>query len=70
MHHKLIGLVTYPLFDINIKYDLGKTNKAPHSLSKCPVNAEFETEGDSENGSKVPVMLSTATIFETMCTVL
>ena len=44
------------LFDFNIQYYLGKTNKAADALSQCPVNPEFEMEVKSENNSEDPVM--------------
>ena len=54
------------LFDFNIQYHMGKTNKAAHALSQCPVNPDFEMESDSNNDSEDSVILSDATICDTI----
>ena len=54
------------LFNFNILYRLGKTNKATDALSQCPENPEFEMESVSDNDSEDPVMLSYTTICDTI----
>ena len=58
------------LFGFNIQYGLGKTSKAADALSQCQVNPEFEMESNSDNDSEDPVMLSYATICNTIKPVL
>ena len=58
------------LFDFNILYRSGKTIKATDALSHGPVDPELEMEGVSDNNSEDPVMLSYATICNTIKLVL
>ena len=52
------------LFDFNIQYRSGKTNKAADALSQCPVNPEFKMESDSDNNIEYPLILLYATICD------
>ena len=58
------------LFNFNIQYPSGETNKAADASRQCPVNQEVEMEGDSDNDTKDSVVLSYATICETLSTAL
>ena len=49
------------LFNYNVIYKLGKTNKATETLSWCP-EPNCKLESDSDTNSNDPVMLSYATI--------
>ena len=53
-----------------ILYRLGKTNKAADALSQCPGEPEFEMVSVSDNDSEDPVMLTYATICDTIKLVL
>ena len=52
------------LFDFNIQYRSGKTNKAADVLSWHPVDTDFEMESISDNDNEDPVMLSYTTICD------
>ena len=54
------------LFEFKIQYHLGKTNEAANALSQHPVKPEFEMKGNRNNNSEDPVMLSYATITDTI----
>ena len=56
------------LFDFNIQYHPGKTNKVSDALSQHLINIEPETEGDRDNDSEVVLLY--ATIFNTIDMVL
>ena len=59
------------LFDFNIIYRSGKSNQATDALSQCPEpNCKLESDDDSDNDSSDPVMLSYATICDTIKPVL
>ena len=58
------------LFDFNILYRLGRTNKANVALSQCQVDPDFERESVSDNDSEDPVILLYATICNTIKPVL
>ena len=57
------------LFDFNIIYRSGKTNQAPDVLSRHP-EPNCKLESDSDSNSDNPVMLSYATICDTIKLVL
>ena len=57
------------LFDFNIIYRSGKTNQATDALSQCP-EPNCKLESDSDSNSEDPVMLSYATICNTIKPVL
>ena len=59
------------LFDFNIIYQSGKSNQAADALSWCPEpNCKLESNNDSDNDSSDPVVLSFATICDTIKPVL
>ena len=57
------------LFDFNIIYRSGKTNQATDALGQCP-ETNCKLESDSDSNSDDPVMLSYATICDTIRLVL
>ena len=52
------------LFDFNIVYRLGRTNKAADDLSQHPVESNCKLEIESDTDSKDPVVVSYATICD------
>ena len=52
------------LFDFNIVYRSGRTNKDTDTLSQCPVKPNCTFESESDNNNKDPVVLSYATICD------
>ena len=60
---QIFGISKLALFDFNIIYRSGKTNQAADALSRCPEpNCKLESDSDSND----PVMLSYATVCDTI----
>ena len=58
------SLCKLALFDFNIVYRLGRTNKATDALSWCPVEPNCKLESESDTDSEDPVVLLYATICD------
>ena len=61
---QILWLSELNLFNFNIVYRLGRTNKATSALSQCPVEAKCKLESENDTDSKDPVVLSYATICD------
>ena len=61
---KICWLSELALFDFNIQYRSGKTNKPADTLSQQPVNLNLEIESNSDNNIDNPVELWYATICD------
>ena len=58
------------LFDFNIIYRSGRTNKVADALSQCPVKPNCKLESENDTNSEDPVMLLYATICDIIIQVL
>ena len=69
MHVQICWISELGLFNFNIIYRSGKTNQAADALSQCP-EPNCKLESDNNSDSDDPVMLSYATICDTIKPVL